>query len=148
MKLCFKVNYVVKRLGINICNDNQCLSFPFLPLQTQTRQRELLQEFSNKKQIGVPVIELLADAIKTFSDSLRQVANKVQSLDPYYFCSCYYIIDILDQSLQTIDRDACGLSEEFRDQILSKLEDSLLHITEKFPLFAHAVWRLTAKLSS
>ena len=117
-------------------------------MQTQTEHRELLQELSNKAELSVPVIELLVDVIKTFSDTLRQVVNKEKTLDPYYFCNCYYIIEILDQCLQSETGEACRLSEEIRDQILLKLEDSLLHITEKFPLFAHAIWRLTAKLNS
>ena len=127
-------------------------------LQTQKEHRDLLQELSNKNEISVPVIELLVDAIKTFSDTLRQVVNKEQTLDPYYFCNSYYIIKILDQSLESSSGDDCSLPEsgsreasrlsgDLRNQILMKLEDSLLHITEKFPMFAHAVWRLTSKLN-
>ena len=116
--------------------------------QTQVKHTELLQELSRCKDINIPIIEATTESILTFSDHLRSVTGQIRrekNIDPYYFCNIFYIINSLEQCLQSkgIDR----LSKELADKIQSRLDDSLLHLTVKFPLFAHAVWRLTEKLN-
>ena len=73
------------------------------------------------------------------------VVIKGEPLDPYSFTNLYFLINTLQQCLKYVKNT---LSEELRDQIVSKLEDSLLHLTDKFPLFAHSIWRITAMLNT
>ena len=64
--------------------------------------------------------------------------------DSCKFCNSYYIINVADQCLS---RSARHLKDDEKLIIRTKLEDSLLHITDQYPLFAHAIWRLCSLLS-
>lgn len=111
---------------------------------TLEKQCRLLLTFGSCDQFIPRLLDILSNSVLEYSDDLRNCVQNKTAIDPKRFCNIYYIFKACEQVLTA---KLCCLSEDSKTSTLQRLEDSLLHISERFPLFAHAVWRLCAFLS-
>jgi hypothetical protein len=112
--------------------------------QVQKRKCDLLYTFSDCRKLIPKFLQLLSDAILSYSSILRKCVQDKEFPDSSKFCNCYYIIKAAEKCICKSERQ---LTSEDKLVIRTKLENSLLHITDQYPLFAHAIWRLCPLLT-
>ncbi|XP_035663678.1 meiosis-specific protein MEI4-like [Branchiostoma floridae] len=115
--------------------------------QHQEDQCRLVVDLSRADSLRKPILEALLQHIKDFSDTLRTL--KTFSLDPVLYENVYYMLWTFEQILYNLrDGRKPSIDETLTEELNNTLEDSLLFISEKYPLFAHYVWRLGGVLHS
>lgn len=135
MLICYESSIIFKR--IFIWNSFQPVFF-----QNEIKEQlvSVLVEFSKSHHLLPPVLTELCQCLYNYSDELRQVHRQELSMDPFKFCNMYYIIQACEKCLTV--QSARITDESLQNNLRSTLEDSLLHLTNTFPLFAHGIWRL------
>ncbi|XP_045196460.2 meiosis-specific protein MEI4-like [Mercenaria mercenaria] len=108
------------------------------------KKSHLLSSFIDCKQFTPTLLRLLFETIYTYSDSLKQCVKDKEQLDPNRFCNIYYIIKAAENCLR---KKGSEVNLDEKQCIRTNLEESFLFITERFPLFVHAVWRLCVLLT-
>eukprot|EP00058_Branchiostoma_floridae_P013578 XP_002599066.1 hypothetical protein BRAFLDRAFT_81728 [Branchiostoma floridae] len=115
--------------------------------QHQENQCRLVVDLSQADSLLQPILEALLQHIKDFSDTLRTL--KTSSLDPVLYENVYYMLWTFEQILYNLkDGKKTLIDETLTEELNNTLEDSLLFTSEKYPLFAHYVWRLGGVLNS
>ncbi|XP_078617564.1 meiosis-specific protein MEI4-like [Branchiostoma floridae x Branchiostoma japonicum] len=115
--------------------------------QHQENQCRLVVDLSQADSLRKPILEALLQHIKDFSDTLRTL--KTSSLDPVLYENVYYMLWTFEQILYNLrDGRKPLIDETLTEELNNALEDSLLFISEKYPLFAHYVWKLGGLLNS
>ncbi|CAH1229361.1 MEI4 [Branchiostoma lanceolatum] len=115
--------------------------------QHQENQCRLIVDLSQADSLCKPILEALLQHIKDFSDSLRTL--KTSSLDPILYENVYYMLWTFEQILYNLkDGRKLLIDDTLANELNNTLEDSLLFISEKYPLFAHYVWKLGGVLNS
>ncbi|XP_019646845.1 PREDICTED: meiosis-specific protein MEI4-like [Branchiostoma belcheri] len=115
--------------------------------QHQENQCRLIVDLSEAEALQKLILETLLQNIKDFSDTLRTV--KTSSLDPVLYENVYYMFWTFEQILYNLnDCRKQSIDETLANELNNTLESSLLFISEKYPLFAHYVWKLGGVLNS
>ncbi|XP_077977050.1 meiosis-specific protein MEI4-like [Glandiceps talaboti] len=71
--------------------------------------------------------------------------NEESDWEPCHFGNCYYFIFILEEILTNLTKTKKGLGslpESLVKDGQQQCEDSLLHVSNIFPLFAHGIWKI------
>ncbi|XP_041351790.1 meiosis-specific protein MEI4-like [Gigantopelta aegis] len=93
------------------------------------------------------VLDHLMKAIEEFCNTLRQCCSGEESINVEQYENVHHIIAVLEVCLHsgkvllTTPR-----GNYLSENIQQRLDSTLLHITEKYPLVAHSVWRIGAVL--
>lgn len=119
------------------------ISVVFFFSQILEHKCQLLITFGECRHFTATVLNLLCDTVQTYTEDLRECVKTGEFPDCTRFCNSYYIFWTVEHCLGKMEE----LNGEEKSNIKIKLEDSLLHITEQFPLFAHAVWRICGLIS-
>ncbi|XP_078699921.1 meiosis-specific protein MEI4-like [Branchiostoma floridae x Branchiostoma belcheri] len=113
----------------------------------QEHQCRLIVDLSEADSLQKPILEALLQHIKDFSDTLRTV--KTSSLDAVLYENVYYMFWTFEQILYNLnDCRKQSIDKTLANELNNTLESSLLFISEKYPLFAHYVWKLGGVLNS
>lgn len=115
----------------------------FFFFQVLEHKCQLLVTFGECRHFTATVLHLLCDTVQAYSEDLRDCVKNEKLPESKRFCNSYYIFWTVEHCLGKMDK----LNSEEKLNIKNKLEDSLLYITEQFPLFAHAVWRICGLIS-
>lgn len=121
----------------------------------------LLVSLAMSEKLRVKILEHLFQHIQKTSDHLRQVTNascfpiakraRVEQLNPSTVETVHYIFTSCDEILQKEllkDSRNRAIGQNVCRKLKEKVEDSLLHISETFPLFAILVWKLVSVLDA
>ncbi|XP_060602208.1 meiosis-specific protein MEI4-like [Ruditapes philippinarum] len=122
----------------------EIMSYANQDYKVQKRKCDLLYTFSDCRKLIPKFLQLLSGAILSYSSTLRKCVQEKEFPDSSKFCSSYYIIKAAEKCICKSERQ---LTSEDKLVIRTKLENSLLHITDHYPLFAHAIWRLCSLLT-
>lgn len=114
----------------------------------QEKYSKLISRLACHNKTTDLILSKLVDELKRFSVMLRAISQEpvmlAEKLGKYR--SIYYILWCIENILsQTLEY---GFTESVSSSIMESLEDSVLHLTKTFPLFAHWVWRIGRLLSS
>ncbi|KAL4233533.1 Meiosis-specific protein mei4 [Mactra antiquata] len=97
------------------------------------------------KSIEQVLVDKLIVAIKKHSGDLKQCTQQKTSLDANRFCNSYYLLKACELCLTRDRIDRMTASD--KTLTCERLQDSLLHISDSFPLYAHLIWRICASLT-
>ena len=92
------------------------------------------------------ILSNLVKCIKSYSDTLRRSKEQQEEIEPHKYENIGRVFGVLEQCLK--DGLTTNLSYDAMCDIRCQLENSLLHISNDFPLFAHYVWALNALIPS
>jgi hypothetical protein len=102
---------------------------------------------------GLPVLtkwvlaELLS-TISTHSDHLRELSNTTDEMSKFSVVEYENMCHVFRMLEEIIVKSGVISDQKVCDEMKKLLADSLLHISQAFPLFAHYVWRLGAIIST
>ena len=100
----------------------------------------LLSEFGTSQHVLPHLLTSLCQCLYKYSKTLRTNPSNELSTNPVKFCNMFYIIQACGKCL--VASKSKKLEQTFRDNLRGILDDSLLHLTNMFPLYAHAIWRV------
>ncbi|XP_069128016.1 meiosis-specific protein MEI4-like [Argopecten irradians] len=105
----------------------------------------LVLEFS-KPPVTRLTQEIFVNEIQKFSQHLQDVCLNSKPLHVSWFENIIFVIQLL-QTILGADHICSRTDDGNRLQSLKdSLEDSLLHITHRFPLYAHSIWNVCGQL--
>ena len=107
----------------------------------------LLTCFAKTKSFSLlaTILDCLIGEIEKFCNLLRHCCSGGDVVDIVQYENMYHIVATLDACLQSgklLLITPSGI--ELVEHIQERLDDALLHLTEKYPLVAHALWRVGA----
>ncbi|KAK3759588.1 hypothetical protein RRG08_006938 [Elysia crispata] len=89
------------------------------------------------------IVEQLTESLEEFCKSLNQAQNPGKLINPDLYENSYFTIQTIELTLD-LWRRGCPVHPAFLQELQTKLDACLQGITERFPLVAQAVWRLTS----
>ncbi|XP_060063244.1 uncharacterized protein LOC132543738 [Ylistrum balloti] len=107
--------------------------------------RSLVLEFS-KPPITRITLEVLVEEIQKFSQHLQGVCNSNKSMQVSWFENIIFVIQLLHIVLGEEHSSLVTKDHAMLQELKDKLEESLLHVTHPFPLYAHAIWNVCGQL--
>ena len=93
------------------------------------------------------IVKLTLKVIEDFSSHLRSVHQQKDKIDIIQYWNFYYLFKILESIIYKHRQHTLLSSSDFVDKINDRLDQTLLHLTDPFPLFAHAVWKIQGILN-
>ena len=95
-------------------------------------------------RLQLDVARILARRIADFSAVLRLATTGGTNLEPHRYENVCYVFGCLETLLADMlaAEEATTLDDDFLCEIDTVLDDSLLHISDRFCLFAHYVWHI------
>ncbi len=89
------------------------------------------------------IVNILVNQLNQVAEHLRAVCLTSSPLDECLFKNSYHILHSLEQILEAdiLRQDQC-LSADLCCHVFSALDDCLLHVWERFELFALYVWHI------
>jgi hypothetical protein len=93
------------------------------------------------------IVKMTLTVIENFSNHLRNVKERKDIIDIIKYWNLYSIFRILENIIYKHRHHTSMASSDFVNMINEKLDKILLHLTDPFPLFAHAVWKLQGILN-
>lgn len=88
------------------------------------------------------ILWLLLQQVVSCSEMLRLSINKNVVLEPQTMENIYYIFWCIEQLLCGDSALGGKLPEKFCREVALLLSESLLHISQNFPIFAHYIWHI------
>ncbi|VDI74386.1 Hypothetical predicted protein [Mytilus galloprovincialis] len=93
------------------------------------------------------IVKMTLTVIEEFSNHLRNVQQKKEEIDLLKYWNLYNVFKILENIFHKHREHSLMMSSDFVDMINERLDETLLHLTDPFPLFAHAVWKIQGILN-
>ncbi|XP_072498753.1 meiosis-specific protein MEI4 isoform X2 [Notamacropus eugenii] len=148
LKKCFKkleefektlVQVILRNSNINRFQVQHCISYSLVMLGKCSFLRK-------------PVISLLLSEVNNFSEELRNM-NQVQAgYDVTHYENIFSVFWVLEQLLQNGTEDilmpGIGPEEQETKKFLEQLDQTILHLSDEFPLFTLYIWRVGVFLNS
>ena len=92
---------------------------------------------------------MVARRLHEFSDLLRCVKTQSVSLQPHAFENVYHVVWCLEKVIsEEINSGTKVITDSVVENIGRLLDDTLLHISDTFPLFAQYVWHIGGLLQT
>ncbi|KAK3090814.1 hypothetical protein FSP39_014894 [Pinctada imbricata] len=88
------------------------------------------------------VMRPLLDKVEMFSEHLRQVSQNGICLDVDLYDRMPSLFNLGETIFLGLQKNNQAKEEDFLEEIYSRLDNSLLYVSDKFPLYAHAIWKL------
>ncbi|OWF43070.1 uncharacterized protein LOC110460271 isoform X1 [Mizuhopecten yessoensis] len=134
---------IVKSLVEDILNIQEDSSHT----QRNSRQQsiDLVLEFSKPPVTRISQ-EVMMEEIQRFSQHLQDVCVNGKSLQVSWFENIIFVIQLLQTVLDEYYSSHVTKDRAMLQGLKDKLEDSLLHVTHTFPLYAHSIWNICGQL--
>ncbi|XP_070568688.1 meiosis-specific protein MEI4-like [Ptychodera flava] len=112
---------------------------------------KMVIKLSEHAQLQPSILKLVVSKVTECSNELRSFHEEHSDWDPFHFENSHYLFFILEKVLADVattpEKLKCWPETPLLD-LGRELEDSLSHISDIFPLFAHCVWKVTAILDN
>ena len=109
----------------------------------QEARLQLIIELGSASNIDRQVLDILCVHVNQSIEHLDLFSKQRHNLDPVCYVNLFYILNAVD----TLTDKCCQtLEQPERYKIKSHLEDALLHVNEYFPIVAHSLMKICAKL--
>ena len=99
-------------------------------------------------QLKHGIVHYLVQTVFSFTDELRTTTKNPEEhfLEPHILENMYYILSCLEELLQKeiSSRSLVTLiTPDIALQIQTYLDDAVLHISEKYPMFVYYIWHIS-----
>ncbi|XP_043859370.1 meiosis-specific protein MEI4 [Dromiciops gliroides] len=99
-----------------------------------------------------PVISLLLSEVNNFTDNLRNMYQVQAGYDVTWYENIFSLLWVLEQLLQDGTEESTipsiDLAEQETKKFLEQLDQTILHLSDAFPLFTLYIWRVGVLLNS
>ena len=82
----------------------------------------------------------MLDRVEFCTKHLQDVAKGQENLNVDLYKNMAFLFSLIEISLNQYNSTMCD--SHILDHIQRRLDRALLHVTETFPLYAHAIWKL------
>ncbi|RUS87620.1 hypothetical protein EGW08_004605 [Elysia chlorotica] len=93
--------------------------------------------------LALSIVEQLTESLETFCGALNQSQQTGELVGSDWFENSYFVIQAMELTLVLWLRD-CPVHPGLLQELQSRLDNCLVGITDRFPLVAQAVWKLTS----
>lgn len=87
-------------------------------------------------------MDILLSQIEDFSSHLKNVSDDKGDLDPVVFENMFYVLNATEVLLRKVKIGNANVSESFYQRLSYRLDDALLDLTDRFPLFGQLLWKI------
>lgn len=97
--------------------------------------------------LALSIVDQLTESLETFSTALRDTITTGKLVDSASLENSFFIIHCMELTLEMWQRD-CPAHPAHLQELQTRLDTCLLSLTDKFPLIAQAVWKLTSLIET
>lgn len=130
-------------IDMNTKNKQHATFLVVFQMQKNREQYTRLVLLFSKSSAMKLTLEVLMGENESFSRHLRNVCSNGVPLQVSWFENMIFVIRILEMVLNQYLCSSVNKDIDLLQHVKDKLDDSLLHVTDRFPLYAHSIWKIS-----
>ncbi|XP_021368770.1 uncharacterized protein LOC110460271 isoform X2 [Mizuhopecten yessoensis] len=95
---------------------------------------------------NIPIVSLIKDIVKSLVEDILNIQEDSSHTQVSWFENIIFVIQLLQTVLDEYYSSHVTKDRAMLQGLKDKLEDSLLHVTHTFPLYAHSIWNICGQL--